>query len=206
MVQKKWILGVASILIVLLMLAGYFAIAAEYGSKADPMVALSYIRDELMPNLTRELQAQVNTKASEVTNDLNKEYDRLKADLEAKAKEFETKYAASSNDDAFVNSVADLVAQKLQGGQSSSEGYNKVVVPSGKTVKMKIGTEVVLRLGTANVAAGASPGLVDLSTAGQANNGEALAKNHLYFATIEGHGFKAGEEATVFIRGSYTIE
>ena len=206
MVQKKWVFGVSAILVVLLMFAGYFAIAAEYGSKSDPMVALSYIRDELMPNLTRELQAQVNTKASEVTNDLNKEYDRLKADLDAKAKEFESKYANSTDDSAFVNSVADLVVQKLQGSQTQTEGYKKVVIEKGKTVKMKIGTELVLRQGSATVAASASPGLVDLTTAGSANNGETVQASHLYITTIDGNGFKATADATVFIRGSYTVE
>ena len=208
MLQKKWILGVSSMLVVILMLAGYFAIAAEYGSKTDPMVALSYIRDELMPNLSRELQAQVNAKASEAVSELDKEYDRLKTDLDAKAKEFEQKYASSSNDEAFTNAVADIVVKRLQDSQSSgsSVGYTKLTVEKGKTVKAKIGTEIVLRLGSCSVVAGASPGLVDLTSAGSINNGQALSANHLYIVTIEGHGFKATESATLFIRGGYTLE
>ena len=69
-----------------------------------------------------------------------------------------------------------------------------------------MGTEVMLRVGTASCAASSAPGLIDTTTAGVIDHGAALTKNHLYMMTIEDRGVKA-TAATVkmLVRGSYTI-
>ena len=37
--------------------------------------------------------------------------------------------------------------------------------------------------------------------------GEALIKNHLYMATLEGHGVQAGANSTkLLVRGSYSVQ
>ena len=69
-----------------------------------------------------------------------------------------------------------------------------------------IGCEVMLRVGTATLAANTDPGLIDVSTGGTLNNGGALTANHLYMATIADRTVQA-TAATVklLVRGEYTV-
>ncbi|MCB6899110.1 hypothetical protein LI036_03120 [bacterium 210917-DFI.7.65] len=85
-------------------------------------------------------------------------------------------------------------------------GFVLVTLSSGQTLKGEVGTEVMLRVGTASCAASSAPGLIDTTTAGVIDHGAALTKNHLYMMTIEDRGVKA-TAATVkmLVRGSYTI-
>ena len=41
MARNKWMVTVGSILLIALLASGYMAVAAEYGSKEDPLVTLS---------------------------------------------------------------------------------------------------------------------------------------------------------------------
>ena len=47
--KRKWTIWLSAALLVVLAVSGYFAIAAEYGSKEDPLVTLSYINEVLSP-------------------------------------------------------------------------------------------------------------------------------------------------------------
>jgi hypothetical protein len=82
----------------------------------------------------------------------------------------------------------------------------KIEVTSGKTLKLSLGSEVLLRLGSATVVAAGSPGLIDETAGIDLGGGKALEANHLYLATVEGRGFKATAKVTVFVRGAYTVE
>ena len=76
----------------------------------------------------------------------------------------------------------------------------------GQTLKGQVGTEVMLRVGTAVCTASSAPGLIDTSSASTLDNGAALAKNHLYMMTIEERGVKAtAGTVKLLVRGSYTV-
>lgn len=81
-----------------------------------------------------------------------------------------------------------------------------VTLTSGQTLAMGVGCEVMLRVGTATLAANTDPGLIDVSTGGTLNNGGALTANHLYMATIADRTVQA-TAATVklLVRGEYTV-
>ncbi len=98
--------------------------------------------------------------------------------------------------------IAAYPAQTGSGGAS----YVLVTLSSGQSLKMDVGCEVMLRLGTAACVATSSPGLIDSTGGGTLNNGGSLVQNHLYMATMEGRSISAGS-ATVklMVRGSYTI-
>lgn len=85
-------------------------------------------------------------------------------------------------------------------------GFVLVTMSSGQTLKGEVGTEVMLRVGTAVCTASSTPGLIDATSAGTLNNGAALEKNHLYMMTIEDRGVKAtASTVKVLVRGSYTV-
>ena len=88
-----------------------------------------------------------------------------------------------------------------------SEGsrYAVVTLEAGQTLLCQEGAELMLRSGRAVVVASDAPGLVDTAGSGSLSGGEALAENHLYMATVSGHGIRAEEAAKVLVRGEYTI-
>jgi hypothetical protein len=113
------------------------------------------------------------------------------------------------NEPALIEAVAAAVIAKQGGasggGSGTEDTMKKVEVPSGKTVTLAIGSEALLRLGSANCVASGTPGLIDTTAGTELSNGGALIKNHMYLCTVEGRGFKATAAATLFIRGKYTI-
>ena len=85
-------------------------------------------------------------------------------------------------------------------------GFVLVTMKKGKTLKGTVGTEVMLRVGTATCTASSAPGLIDTTSAGSIDNGAALSKNHLYMMTIEERGVKAtAATVKVLVRGTYTV-
>ena len=84
--------------------------------------------------------------------------------------------------------------------------YRVETFQDGQTVVCQRGTEILLRIGEAVVAAPDYPGLIDTSTAGERNDGESLGRNHLYMVTISRNGFRAAGTVKAVIRGEYTIE
>ena len=85
-------------------------------------------------------------------------------------------------------------------------GFVLVTMKKGETLKGTVGTEVMLRVGTATCMASSAPGLIDTTSAGSIDNGAALSKNHLYMMTIEERGVKAtAATVKVLVRGTYTV-
>ena len=86
-----------------------------------------------------------------------------------------------------------------------SRDYTVETFLDGETVICQRGTEILLRIGEAEVVASNRPGLVDTSSTGELNDGERLEKNHLYMVTINGNGFRAVGTVKAVIRGDYTV-
>ena len=210
MSKRKWMISVGAFLLVLLMATGYLAIAAEYGSKEDPLVALSYITDVLSPEAMKTVEENINKKASELEKTLDEKLASSSSSLDQKISDFEKRYADAVDDEAFAAQVAEIVLQKMQGDAAASapaESWQVIKVESGKTMMLPLGAEVVLRIGSGSCYSTGSVGLINLSNGETLANGGALAANNLYLVTIEGcRGVKATSEMTVLVKGSYTIE
>lgn len=92
-------------------------------------------------------------------------------------------------------------------GNGAGQSFEVVTLSSGQKIKASVGTEIMLRVGTASCAAANSPGLINITTGGSIESGAALTTNHMYMVTIEGNGITAtAATVKVLIRGSYTIE
>ena len=98
--------------------------------------------------------------------------------------------------------------QKLaaQGVGSAAANFAVVDLSKGQTLTGTVGTEVMLRVGSAQCVSHSAPGLIDETDGQTLNGGGALVKNHLYMMTIEGRGVKAASDSVkVLVRGAYTI-
>lgn len=106
----------------------------------------------------------------------------------------------------FDKKLAEYEKQLNSSSGGDSATYSVVTLSQGQQLKLEVGCEVMLRIGSATVVSGTEPGLIDVTTGGTLNNGKALEKNHLYMATIADRAVKAGA-ATVklLIRGGYTL-
>lgn len=199
MSQKKWMLSVASTLLVILLFAGFMAIAAELGSQQDPLVAVSYINEELTPKMLESIDNAISAKAASYADDLEKKMDSFRKEISG----------ASSGGSAtlskeFIEEVAAEVSKQVSGGGG---GMQMVSIPAGKTMTIYRNTEVLLRLGTATLVAADNPGLIDMTDASELAGNKQLAKNHLYLVTMETvRGIKATDKVTVFVRGKYDIK
>lgn len=147
------------------------------GDESDPLVTLSYLTQTVTPNILKQVDEQAAKRQSELLAQLN-------------------------------TAIADYKMAVEGGGASggTSASYSVVTLTSGQTLALGVGCEVMLRVGTATLAANTDPGLIDVSTGGTLNNGGALTANHLYMATIADRTVQA-TAATVklLVRGEYTV-
>ena len=114
--------------------------------------------------------------------------------------------SVGSSDDPLVtySYVNDTFKKEVL--SEANGGFVLVTMNKGQTLKGQVGSEVMLRVGTAVCTASSAPGLIDTSSASTLDNGAALAKNHLYMMTIEERGVKAtAGTVKLLVHGGYTV-
>ncbi len=122
---------------------------------------------------------------------------KLESDVEAKAAQKQAELTAQFDQ---------TIAQMGSGGGSSSASYTVVTLSVGQRLDLDLGSEVLLRVGSATAGAAVNPALVDVTSGGNLNSGEALVQNHLYMATMTDHYITAGGGTVkVLVRGGYTV-
>lgn len=195
-----WILcGVTAVL----MLAGFYAIAVEYGGQNDPLVTLSYINQVVLPEAKAEIDSSVNAALSRYESDLQTQNAQLQAYVDQVLKN----YSVGAADGQLVEQIAQSVVQQMGGtAVSGSTQWAVITVPAGKTVTCEIGCQAILRDGAAACVASGTPGLVDVSDAVTLSNGGALLANHLYTVTVQGRGIRTANGCTLLISGGYTVQ
>jgi len=169
----------AAMLAGLCLLAG-IALAAGEGSQNDPLITLSYLTQTATPAILEEVDQRVLDHQIELVDALN-----------TAIREYSEKM------DAALGATT---------GEQTAATYTVVTLSKDQQLKMDIGCEVMLRIGTASCVSPGSPGLINTTTGSTLNNGEALVTNHMYLATIAGRAVKATAGTTkVLVRGSYTV-
>ncbi len=176
MKKKDKLVTAAAILLVITMIVGVSAIGANYGTPEDPLITLSYLTDILTPSIKSQADAKVNEIKGALETEFNNQLHNIEQQL--------------SNADNTV---------------TITHTYSVVSLESGKTLTGSVGTELMLRVGTAVCSASSATGLIDTTTASVLENGQSMVKNHMYMVTIEGRGMKATSSVMVLVRGDYTI-
>lgn len=211
MAQKKTVIGALAFLLVLLLVMGALALAAEVGGKDDPLVGLSYLQG-LEPQLKESIDKMTAEKMDEYSRQIENRLAEARQQLDALAANGGAGGGVVSAElteeqlQAIVNEViSSLPAVSAAPGGTVPATYVRVEIPAGKTVKLGMGSSFYLRTGTATVFKDSSPGLINLTT-GETQDDGAIKPNHLYSVTFDfTKGFKASAASIAFILGPYQI-
>lgn len=202
--QKRWKAITAAVILVIIITAGIFAFAAEYGTSNDPLVSLSYIESVLAPQIREEADKIIAEKTANLGDEIDAKINSISGEIDDKIAGYTSKSAEEIVTDAFVQNVADKVAAKV-GSTSAPSTFALVKLKAGQTLTAKVGCEALLRIGSAKCVSSGTPGLIDMTTGGDLAGGKALEKNHLYLCTVDGRGIKATSDITLLVRGPYSI-
>ena len=66
---------ICAIGLVVLVLAGFCTVLAQQGDKDDPLVTLSYLNNQLTPAVLKQVDSELNTKGTALSNKLNAQID-----------------------------------------------------------------------------------------------------------------------------------
>lgn len=178
MSKKKKLLIALGVIIAVIFISGVSILAATtLGTSSDPLVTLSYLTSKLKP---------------QIMNDVNSSVSAAEASLSAQL-------------DAQVNDFKTDIDAKLSGSASQAVGFTLITLAKDQTVSCSVGTEILLRTGTA-AASGSGAALVDSTNGVTLASGGALTANHMYMVTIQGNGLKAtASSVKLLIRGTYLI-
>ena len=105
--------------------------------------------------------------------------------------------------------LREQLEQALAEVDTGGGDFTLLTLQSGQRVTGMVGTELILRFGSARAYAydSADVALVDVTDAKTLMNGTALTANHLYMITIRDNGFTAVSNNTkILISGDYTIQ
>ena len=175
--DKRWTIRLGALALSAALL-GTVAALATAGGQTDPLVTLSYLNQTAIPQIVKQVEDKTAIR--------QRELERL-----------------------FTDQINQYRQQGGQGGGTSSGGsasFTLVAMQSGQTMYLGVGCEVLPRIGNVTVHANTAPALIDLSTGGTVNSGAALAKNHLYMATIADRTLTAsGGEVKLLVRGSCSV-
>ena len=182
--KNRWIMRLVALLTVGFTLTSLVAIAAETGSSADPLVTLSYLNEVYMEELLARVDEKIAARNEKVMSDLSGKI----ADAAGKAPQGGTSSGSTS------------------GGAASTQGFTLVDLENGQTLHLPVGSEALLRVGTAQCVANSTPGLIDTTDGTTLSNGGALVKNHLYLSTMADRAVKAtAATVKILVRGPYII-
>lgn len=162
-------------------LAAFVAVAADVGTQGDPLVTLSYLNDTFLGQILEKVDEKLAARDEELRRELEGEIAQREREL------------------------------LLQTGGGSPAGglavtYTAVDILDGETLWGVVGTEIILRSGSAACVTegGGMPGLTDVTSGSSLAGGGALVKDHLYMMTAD-RGVKASGQVTVLVRGEYTV-
>ena len=198
--KKRVISWAVGLFMVCLFVWGSIAVMAEQGGSDDPIVTKSYIDSVLTPSVNEKIDEVVAQKMAESKSYVDTAISNHKAYIAQNG-------GGTGLSRADIDKIADeVIAEMQKEGISAGASWSVVTVDAGKTLKAKVGTEIVLRIGSATCYSPGSVGIVNLTSGSVLSPGSALSANNLYMVSIEDRGFKAGSNgATVLVSGSYTI-
>jgi hypothetical protein len=176
--RKKILIGLGVLVAVAFISGASILAATSLGTQSDPLVTLSYLTGIFKPQIMNDVNASISSAEASLQPSLDGQIAAFKSDIEAKLSGSSTQSAAS---------------------------FTLVTLNKNQTLACGVGTEVLLRLGSAAVA-GSSPGLVDSTAGSTLSSGGALSANHMYMVSIQGNGLKATSSSVkVLVRGSYAV-
>jgi hypothetical protein len=207
-IQKRPVIGAAAFFVVMALVVGSFALAANGGGKEDPLVTLGYL-ESIYPQIEATIEATVREKVDAQILDFQDLLTQAQNNIGGLSPGVSTADMSELlNNEAFISSIASAMVSQIgvSAGGSLDAVSQRVEVNANSTLHLPMGSSVMLRLGTGTVVASNSPGLINLTDGSVLDNGSNLVANNLYTVTMEaGRDIKCTAKMTVFIWGPYTI-
>ena len=157
-----------------LLLCGLSVPASGAGDASDPLVTLSYLNDKFLPEVLLTVREEVRARN-------------------------ETMLAELSKSGAAGNASASRTSSASSSSSSNDGFFVAVTLRRGETAKRALGSDWLLRSGSAVCTAIGNPGFADETDGTTLSSGMPLAANHLYLALEDGCGVTAGEDGTVLL-------
>ena len=175
--KRKVFIGIAVVAAIITISGATFLAVANPGSQDDPFVTLSY--------LTNIFKPQVMTSVSDAEQ-------RLSTDIGTRVSGLEQQVRAAHGG-------------QLPAAPGAAHTFSVVTLSRNQILTASVGTEIMLRVGTAT-ARGTAPALVNYTSGTTLYAAGSLVTNHMYLVTIEGNGLTATADVVrVLVRGSFTI-
>ena len=205
MKKKRLILLIVSAVIVVALSGGLFALAGGEGTATDPLVTKGYLEQVFTPQVEGLIDEAVANAAKAESDKLDGILADYKKQISDLVDQFNPETGSELQNEAYVALLEKAVAERLASVEvtvpSEAAVFRTVTLTAGQTLYCHEGAEFFLREGSGSSVAG----LLDVPAGSVRSNGEALGTNTLYIAPAAGSGIKAGSNATVFIRGGYSI-
>ena len=166
-------------LMITLLLSSYVAISAEYGSKDDPLVSLSYINDVLMPETIEEVDKIIADRTKVYIDELDK-----------KMTQFADEFEVVSTNDQFIEKVSGEILK-------SQQTVEVLKLKAGENIEINSGAEFLVREGSATCTAG----ILNV-TSGEMGNAK-TSLNNLYLAVDDVQTITINQDSTVMVFGEY---
>jgi hypothetical protein len=175
---KKKILIALGVVVAVAVISGASILAATtLGTQSDPLVTLSYLTQKMKPQIMNDVNSSISAAEASLQPTLDAQISQFKSDIDS----------------------------KLGGSSSQSDGFAVITLSKNQTLTCSVGTELLLRVGTAT-GTGSAPALVDSTSGSTLSSGGTLAANHMYMVSIQGNGIKATSSSVkILVRGSYTL-
>ena len=118
-----------------------------------------------------------------------------------------------SNDDplvtlSYINDVLmPQVKSYVDSKSQASGGFEIVNVKAGQTVIASASTEMILRMGNAQIVATQKGGVADVTQGIDLQNGAVMPSNHLLIVPLDdGRGAQMLSDGIIMIKGNYTVK
>ncbi|MCL2392405.1 MAG: hypothetical protein FWC66_07340 [Oscillospiraceae bacterium] len=165
------------VLAILILVSGISILAtASPGTQDDPFITLSYLTNIFRP---------------QVMNEVRSTEQQMIQRFEARISELEAQLQASGSGQAATG---------------TADRFHVVTLRRDQTLIASVGTEIMLRVGTATAFGSSEPALVNYTAGSTLSSASALVTNNMYLVTIEGNGVRATADLVrVLVRGVYTV-
>ena len=176
--KRKIIICILVLAVVTAISGASFLAFASPGTQGDPFVTLAYLTNVFRP---------------QVMNDVKSAEQELIEKLDDRIATLESQLQSNQGGSATTASP------------SNADRFQVVTLSRGQSLICSVGTEIMLRVGSAN-GTGSAPALVNYTTGETLSSGSALTTNHMYLVTIEGNGLSAtADTVRVLVRGSHSV-
>ena len=166
-----------AIILAAVALVGAFSASATGGDQTNPLVTLSYLTQVVTPELMNKVNEQVAANEQELLDKVN----------------------------SAIEDYSEKMEQAVGGNVAGSAAYVPVALKAGSMFCPAAGSEILLRTGTAKVASGVAPVMLNATSGVTVSIGGALQANNLYVIPLDGAVISATSDCTVLVRGVYTV-